>query len=116
LFDEAPALAADDERRLAKAVRCRPCDFVLAAAADALVRDDAHAHTFVNPLGEVFTILLYARADGVVCRGVPQGKTSWFAGTAWRFAHCGHCRRQVGWHYAGAADFFGLIADRVVVA
>lgn len=76
--------------------------------------EDRHVFDFVNPDGQAFTIRLFSDVPGAVTLGVPQEKTSWFPGTAWVYALCGGCRRQVGWRYGGIADFFGLIADRVV--
>jgi hypothetical protein len=113
-----PALDQGPDHRLTgdveRVVRCAACRLVLTTAAMAMSDEGGHEQTFVNPDGEAFTIRLFREAPGVETQGVPQGRTSWFPGTAWVFGLCGACRRQVGWRYSGRADFFGLIADRIV--
>ena len=104
------ATTSDVER----AVRCRACGLVLTSSRARWSHEDRHVHDFVNPDGQAFTIRLFAEVPGAITQGVPQEKTSWFPGTAWVYALCSGCRRQVGWRYGGVADFWGLIADRIV--
>ncbi|MBP6630715.1 MAG: hypothetical protein KA297_14875 [Kofleriaceae bacterium] len=117
----------DPERRSADAelepdgevaVRCRSCDHVLSQRAEACAQGGAHRHTFVNPGGFVFEVVLYRAAPGAHVSGDLDPAFSWFPGWAWQFAGCGGCTTHVGWRFvpiAGdhAPTFHGLIADRI---
>lgn len=73
-----------------------------------------HEHVFTNPHGYRFRIACYGRAPG--CRGEGEwtAEHTWFAGCRWRYALCRACGLHLGWEYGGAANFFGLIRNRLV--
>jgi hypothetical protein len=106
----------DDERVLL----CLACDQLITDARQRIRVQDAHEHRFMNPGGFLFHIGCFAPAIG--CRGIgpDSWEYPWFAGFAWRLAHCGGCGRQLGWSFrsdpepSGAAtSFFGLVLDRL---
>ncbi len=77
----------------------------------------AHQHRFLNPLGAAFRIGLFGQAPGCVATGPATLEYTWFAGYAWQVALCGGCHTHLGWRYAraGAAPFYGLIIDRLLL-
>jgi hypothetical protein len=103
-----PDARRDDEEREEPLVCCRRCDGVVARTGDRVVIGAADLHTFVNPRGEVFELVCFARADGALAVGEATLEYTWFPGHAWRFAMCRSCAAQLGWRYDGAASFWGL--------
>jgi hypothetical protein len=102
-----------------RAVRCSRCGHVLTNERERIDVDGSHAHTFVNPSGIVFHIVMFRTVDGAVVHGTPEKFTSWFPGTAWQFASCAQCAGHVGWAYVhlDTGDrFFGLIEDCIDVS
>lgn len=99
-----------------KVVRCRECGHAITRSREAIERGGGHEHTFRNPAGYSFHVVIYARAPGCVCAGRPTLEATWFPGFAWCFALCGECRHHLGWRYARGEQeaFFGLIATRLV--
>jgi hypothetical protein len=100
-------------------VRCARCGHALTTARARIAVDGAHAHTFVNPSGVVFDIVLYADAPGAIVGGEHEVHTSWFPGTAWQYASCGACAGHVGWAYVylrahEPQRFVGFIVDCVI--
>jgi hypothetical protein len=72
--------------------------------------------TFTNPEGIRFHIITFLQTRGCRQLGAPTLEHTWFAGHAWSFCHCDRCGQHLGWYYAGANAFAGLIADRIVRA
>lgn len=99
----------DDEQRSERVVRCRRCEAEVARLGDRVVIGSGELHTFVNPSGEVFELVCFARADGAVAVGTPTLEYTWFPDHSWRGALCRSCGAQLGWRFDGAAVFWGLI-------
>jgi hypothetical protein len=96
---------ADDER----VVRCGVCEREVARLGDRVRVGDGQLHTFVNPQGQVFELVCFARADGAVAVGEATLEFTWFPGHAWSYARCRGCAAQLGWFYEGASRFWGLV-------
>ena len=99
-------------------VRCARCSHPLTTHNARVAVEGSHAHTFVNPSGVVFDIVLYGDVPGVVVVGEHEVHSSWFAGTAWQYANCANCAGHVGWAYLYLSAhepqrFFGLICDSI---
>jgi hypothetical protein len=124
--DDTPATARD------AALICRACGHAVTHPRHRIGVQGHHQHRFMNPGGFVYEIGCFADAVGCVNVGPPSLEYPWFAGYAWRCAHCAGCGVQLGWHFrafagagaaagggsvaAGAAaggGFFGLILDRL---
>lgn len=106
-----PALHDDDDAGDERVVVCRACKAAVARYEDRVVIGGGDLHTFVNPQGQVFELLCFARAQGAVGIGEGTLAYTWFPGHAWRVAVCRACGVQLGWRYDGAALFWGLIRD-----
>ncbi|MFV8750249.1 cereblon family protein [Nannocystaceae bacterium ST9] len=100
---------ADDHAADDRALRCKLCEREVARLADRVSIGSGELHTFVNPRGEVFELVCFARAEGVVARGEATLEFTWFPGHAWRFGMCRTCGAQLGWHYRGDSNFWGLV-------
>jgi len=72
--------------------------------------------TFSNPDGICFEIITFSVTLGCEQAGVPTLDHTWFAGHAWSYCRCERCGQHLGWYYAGAHDFAGLIKSRIVRA
>jgi hypothetical protein len=96
---------AGDER----VVRCCVCEREVARLRDRVQVGDGELHTFVNPQGQVFELVCFARAEGAVAIGEPTLEFTWFPGHAWRYGRCRTCGVQLGWFYEGASSFWGLV-------
>jgi hypothetical protein len=96
---------------LERAVLCGRCEAPVARDADRVSLFGAHVHDRVNPAGYAYRIGCFARADGAMPVGPPSSEFPWFPRHVWRCAVCARCFAQLGWHFAGAASFFGLILD-----
>lgn len=104
-----PEHEVDDHDQPERVVRCGACGREIARVADRIVVGTGDLHTFVNPQGEVFELACFSRADGAVAHGEPTLQFTWFPGHAWRYAGCRGCGAQLGWHFTGAASFWGLV-------
>jgi hypothetical protein len=106
-------LADEDE----SVVLCRACDQLITDLRQRIRVQDAHEHRFMNPGGFLFHIGCFAQAIGCRVIGPDSWEYPWFAGFAWRCAHCGGCGRQLGWNFRsdtpGLSSFFGLVLDRL---
>lgn len=117
---ETPSLDArrDDDAAVERAIRCAACGHAVTSARERAEIAGRHAHTFMNPSGIVFHVRCFRATPGVVERGPPSREATWFPGTAWTYAHCGGCGRQLGWRYVdvdGAGDrFAALVEDEIV--
>jgi hypothetical protein len=119
----AQAQSPDDELRLGdddRVVLCAACDQLITDQRQRIRVQDAHKHRFMNPAGELFHIGCFAQAIGCRVIGPDSWEYPWFAGFAWRLAHCGGCGRQLGWAFRSDAEargtptsFFGLVLDRL---
>ena len=95
-------------------VRCAACSREIARLADRIAAAPDELHTFMNPQGEVFELVRFARADGARAFGRPSHQFSWYPGHAWRYAGCRGCGAQLGWCFEGAgaegpSHFWGLV-------
>lgn len=110
--DGLPGLAGKTVPR--RSLVCAGCGAGITDPAAAIRIGDAHHHVFTNPAGMVFEIGCFREAPGCRCAGTPTLEWTWFAGRAWRYAHCRACGVHLGWHYRGDGDdFFGLILLRL---
>jgi hypothetical protein len=99
-------------------VLCRACDQLITDLRQRIRVQDAHEHRFMNPGGFLFHIGCFAQAIGCRVIGPDSWEYQWFAGFAWRCAHCGGCGQQLGWSFRSEAEgtptsFFGLVLDRL---
>lgn len=115
-----PVPEVDDQRQLETSeqlddtIRCGRCRYEVTAGRYAIEVDGAHAHTFRNPAGWSFRLGCFADAPGAAPSGVETYAHTWFAGYAWRFAHCDECGTHLGWWFVGGGDAFaGLILARL---
>jgi len=96
-------------------LRCGGCDAPVASPRDAFSPDGGPTvRAWMNPSGVVWEVLTVRRAPGLAAAGRPTAAFSWFAGTAWRVAHCRACGRHLGWRYdalgaAAPSRFWGII-------
>jgi hypothetical protein len=112
-----PRPTPGDQRATDAAIVCRGCGHTVTAARSRLELQGAHTHRFMNPGGFLFHIACFAEAIGCVVVGPDSLEYPWFAGFAWRCAHCGGCGVQLGWHFRNAdRGFFGLVLDRLAEA
>ncbi len=93
---------------------CAICRHILTSSAAALVKDGNHFHDRVNPDGRRFLIACFREAPGCQISGHPVMANSWFDGYYWSFALCANCSCQVGWHYTGDEEFYGLMIEQIV--
>ncbi len=95
-------------------VTCAACGHALTPRQARIEVEVRHAHTYVNPAGDEFTIGCFASASGATGVGEESTFWTWFRGFAWRIAACGGCGAHVGWSFRREASvFWGLILDRV---
>ena len=95
---------------------CAWCLNRVASEKDRFNRNGSSEFTFRNPAGIRFDILTFSRTIGCEEAGVPTLEQTWFPGHAWSFCLCARCGQHLGWHYAGATEFAGLIRERIVRA
>ena len=93
---------------------CAICRHVITNSANATVKQGNHFHDRVNPDGRRFMIACFGDAPGCYTSGTATLAHSWFSGYPWTFAHCANCSCQVGWHYQGEDEFFGLMLEQLV--
>jgi hypothetical protein len=99
------------------AILCKNCLHMVTAMEEKIEKSGAHAHTFVNPHGNVFEIGCFRHAPGCVYFGLMTNEFTWFKGYGWRLAGCGACAAHLGWVYisqSGEAMFHGLILSRLI--
>lgn len=91
---------------------CRACGQVLATGDGRRIKSE---HTFRNPAGYSFHVVVPVEARGLRLDGPAVERDSWFPGFAWRIALCGGCGIHLGWEFEGRdePDFAGLIATRL---
>jgi len=109
--DVAPATGTGGERWL-----CAFCHQPVAREGDLVNIHGSSEHTFTNPAGIKFRILLFAQVAGCLNVGTPTLQFTWFSGCAWSYCVCGQCRAHLGWFYTGLHDFVALIRERIVRA
>jgi hypothetical protein len=107
--------AAQNRAASERAILCAACDASITSALHRIVSHGSHEHRFMNPAGLTLHIGCFAAAIGCTTVGPPSLEYAWFPGYAWRLALCGHCGRQLGWHFRseGKEGFFGLILSRL---
>ncbi len=106
---ERGAASPDDEW-----LRCATCGRPVARADARVEVDGKHVHTFVNPVGQEYTIACFADAPGCAGAGEEETFWTWFPRHAWRVALCGACGAHLGWSFRGPASlFWGLVVDRL---
>jgi hypothetical protein len=113
LLTVSAAWPEEEEERL---VHCRCCFQAVTSSANSIQVNGRHHHTFPNPLGIVFEIGCYSKADGCLHRGPATGDFTWFSGFSWRFALCAGCLAHLGWHYSSlTTNFYGLIMANLLI-
>lgn len=75
---------------------------------------------FPNPYGALIRILTARNAWSLTVEGWATTDFTWFAGYAWRIAHCAHCRAHLGWRFEratgeGPETFFGLVLNAITL-
>jgi hypothetical protein len=111
----APGSGASLGTRGGRVLACAACRRPVTTPQAAIAIGGQHEHTRENPHGHRFRIGCFAVAHGLVPFGAASTYWSWFPGMAWQVAHCGGCRRHLGWRFASAdASFHGLILDALV--
>lgn len=115
-----PAQDPETARRAAaeeaeEAIVCAACGHTVTFARHRISVQGSHEHRFMNPAGFLYHIGCFAEAPGAAPWGPESLEYPWFAGFAWRIAHCGGCGVQLGWAFRSAEGiaFFGLILDRL---
>ena len=75
----------------------------------------AGEHTFRNPAGYSFHVIVFREAEGCLFVGEAVSEASWFPPHSWRIALCSKCHTHLGWGFeaSGEASFVGLIATRL---
>ncbi len=109
---------AQDQRAQARgrAIRCASCAHRITSTDAATRRAGAHRHTFANPAGLVFVILLFGSAPGATPLGREHTEFTWFPDHTWQVLLCGSCHRHLGWRFRGPHGLFaGLVDDRIVM-
>jgi len=97
---------------------CKNCQGIVTRPKDAIDINNAFAHIFANPQGQVFEIGCFARAECVKASQTSDEFT-WFKGYVWAVGLCRTCRSQLGWIFlparpGGADKFYGLILERLI--
>lgn len=110
-----PSLDRTERSAKRRSVRCAACAHVVAFAEDRTSVGDGGLHTFVNPAGEVFELMVFERADGAAAVGHPTLEYTWFPEHAWTFARCRGCAAQLGWRFVGPTTFWGLIVGAILI-
>jgi hypothetical protein len=96
---------------------CAACGAAITRPDAAIEVNGAHAHTFLNPAGEIYRIRCFASAPGALPVGEESDYWTWFAGQLWQACICRSCFEHLGWRFSGGgAAFFGLIHERIVDA
>lgn len=103
-----------DEEDPERAVHCRLCAAEVARLGDRRRLGPSAVHTFVNPQGQVFELVCFSAAAGATAVGPASLEFTWFPDHAWRLALCRSCGVQLGWHFDGPAQFWGLDRKRIV--
>ena len=94
---------------------CAACHAAITRHDAAIEVNGAHAHTFLNPAGEVYRIRCFSSAPGALSAGEESDYWTWFAGHRWQACFCHVCLEHLGWRFTGTgAPFFGLIHERIL--
>jgi hypothetical protein len=100
---------------LAHALVCARCSHAITSPEARISVNGSHIHTRLNPHGFVHEFGCFKEAPGCALVGPSTLEHTWFAGFAWRLAHCSECGEHLGWRFEGeGAGFFGLLVERVV--
>lgn len=96
---------------------CSACGLFITQEDFSTHRNGASLHTFSNPHGLVFEVVLFSSAPGCLILGPSTHAFTWFPGYAWSLACCSGCSLHLGWYYEHASPdcFFGIIASRIVI-
>jgi hypothetical protein len=106
---ESRASRRDDEW-----LRCVACGHAITPREARIGMHGEHVHTFVNPVGQKYSIGCFSSAPGCAGAGDEQSFWTWFPGHTWRVALCRECNTHVGWSFRAAESaFWGLMVDRV---
>ena len=108
------AADVDQRRQNARPFFCAACLTRVCDDGDIVAIGGATRHRFTNPAGFTFEIGTFARAPGCRADGEPTLEHTWFPEHAWSLANCANCTTQLGWFFAGATSFFGLIWSRLI--
>lgn len=94
---------------------CKSCGQVIAKRADRGAAVEGDEHTFRNPAGYSFHVVVFGQAEGCKQVGAAVSQDSWFPGYCWQITLCRECETHLGWFFSGgeAASFYGLIATRL---
>jgi len=96
-------------------VLCKKCLNTITSAHEKISINSEHEHTFKNPSGIIYRIVLYKNCPGCKLFGDFTGENTWFIGFDWNFAICNKCQNHLGWNYSGETTFYGLILANLIV-
>ena len=101
-------------KRPERVVVCVRCSHVLADADDTHEILGSIEHEFVNPFGVIHHFRCYVHALGCSTKGSAHHADTWFPGYRWQIATCGNCDEHLGWMFAAADTFYGLLVSKIV--
>ncbi|MCS6914930.1 MAG: cereblon family protein [Myxococcales bacterium] len=119
--DRAPIAQDEDAASVRRPICCRSCGAVIADAADLLHPVEGQGQVFFNPYGILHEVVTVRHTRGVLPRGPATTEFTWFAGYAWRHAHCARCDAHLGWHYEAVSSeatppsFWGLRRSEIIL-
>ena len=97
-----------------KPICCKNCGQVVARRSDKGASVEGEEHTFRNPAGYSFHVLVFSRTQGCKDVGPSVSRDSWFPGYAWQITLCESCESHLGWFFRGKeGSFYGLIVTRL---
>ena len=113
--ESSPATDHQAEVQPQRPICCRACGQVVAERAHLGAAVEENEHTFRNPAGYSFHVMVFSQARGCRAVGPPTSEASWFPGSCWQIALCGECEVHLGWHFTGGENgsFYGLIVTRL---
>ncbi|WP_321496070.1 cereblon family protein [uncultured Desulfobacter sp.] len=102
-----------------KVIICRVCSQLVTKPELSIRVNDAHAHVFANPHGNVFEIGCFSHAPGCVPVSQRSDEFTWFPGYSWTIGACAGCGSHLGWIFSGETGgmvnrFYGLILDKLI--
>ncbi|MCA9781229.1 MAG: hypothetical protein KC800_31125 [Candidatus Eremiobacteraeota bacterium] len=108
-------ISSQEKTKPQRPICCKSCGQVVAERGDCGAAVEGDEHTFRNPAGYSFHVMVFSRAIGCKEVGPATKEASWFPGYAWRIALCSECEGHLGWHFSGgeAGSFYGLIVTRL---
>jgi hypothetical protein len=106
--------ASQPKTQSQRPICCKSCGQVVAKRADQGACVEGEEHTFRNPAGYSFHVIVFSQALGCKQVGPAVAQDSWFPGYAWQISVCEECETHLGWYFnKGGESFHGLIVTRL---